>query len=194
MHDPYVVAFEIKRPWPDGRIGKRRYWPAMITVWHKEPGGHDWGTVCRRGGAWRWHVHHLRIQVRPLQHLRRWALTRCAWCGGRHRKGDPVNMSSQWDRSRGRWWRGETDLRHHDCDVIWRAHGRCLCDDPLLSDHGHGKCAFCGKYRAWGQGVSEADRLLATLPEGSRIPAALQPQLDAIWAEQRAEREAADDD
>lgn len=192
MHDPYVVAFEIKRPWPDGRIGSHRYWPAMVTVWHVEPGGHNSGAVCRRTGAWKWHVHHYRVQVRPLQHLRRWALTRCAWCGGGSRKGDRVNISSSWNGVRSPWWRGEKELRHHDCSTVWHAHRKCLCDDPLLDGDGFGQCAFCGKYRAWGQSVTEADRLLAALPGRGRIPAELQPQLDAIWAEHRAAQEAAD--
>lgn len=185
MHDPYVVAFEIKRPWPDsyetaGR--RRRYWPAMITVWHREPGGRNWGTVCKRNGHWRLHVHHYRIQVRPLQHFRRWALTRCAWCGDPSRKGDRTNIAGSWSRAHAHWWQGEPDLRHHDCDTVWRASRKCLCDDPVLPD-GYGKCGTCGKFRAWNSGVSEADRLLAALPAGSRIPLEMRPQLEAIWDE-----------
>jgi hypothetical protein len=42
MHDPMTVAFEIKRPWPQGTSitmrGKPwRYWPAWITIWHVDP-------------------------------------------------------------------------------------------------------------------------------------------------------------
>lgn len=183
MHDPLVVAFEIKRPWPDsyktaGR--RRRYWPTMITVWHREPGGHNWGTVCKRDGHWRLHVHHYRIQVRPLQKLRRWVLTRCEWCGGRSRKGDQVNFSSSWNGIRTRWWRGEGGLRHHDCSTVWLASRKCLCDHPALPE-GWGECGNCGKSRAFGTDVTEADRLLAALPAGSRIPLEMRPQLEAIW-------------
>jgi hypothetical protein len=185
MHDPYVVAFEIKRPWPRGRIGRRRYWPALITVWHREPGGRDSGTVCRRS-SWKRHVHHWRIQIRPLQHLRRWALTRCAWCGGKDRSGDRINISSSWDGTRTRWWRGEAGLRHYDCDRIWRAHGRCLCDVPALPPSEYGTCATCGGFRAFRTDVSEADRLLAALPNRSRLPAALRSRLEAIDAERGA--------
>jgi hypothetical protein len=184
MHDPLVVAFEIRRPWP--RIEKtttrrRRYWPSLITVWHREPGGHDSGTVCRWSGSWRWHVHHWRIQVHPLQQLRRWALTRCEWCGGRSRKDDRVNFSSSWDGVRTRWWRGERALRHHDCDTVWRASRKCLCDTPQLDHSSYGTCATCGKSRAYGADVTEADQLLAALPVRSRIPVELRPRLEAIW-------------
>lgn len=77
MHDPMVVAFEIRRPWPqsssgwansDKRFEWRRhgpwwkpgswspfmrafgrtwYWPSVVTVWHVEPDGRDSGTVCK---------------------------------------------------------------------------------------------------------------------------------------------------
>lgn len=185
MHDPLVVAFEIKRPWPDSyktKNGRRRYWPAMITVWHREPGGRDSGTVCKRNGHWRLHIHHWRIQVRPLQHLRRWALTRCEWCGGRSRNGDPINISSSWNGIHTRWWRSEAGLRHHDCNTVWLASRKCLCDNPALPE-GWGKCGTCGKFRAFGAEVTEADRLLAALPAGSRIPIEMRPRLAAIWDE-----------
>lgn len=184
MHDPLVVAFVIKRPWPDGYKAasqRCRYWPAMITVWHREPGGHDSGTICKWGGHWRWHIHHWKIQIQPLQHLRRWALTRCAWCGGKNRKGDPVNFGSSWDGVRTRWWRGEADLRHHDCDMVWRASRKCLCESPALPPSDYGTCFRCSKFRAWNADVSDADRLLASLPKGGRIPAEMRSRLDAIW-------------
>lgn len=56
MHDPYAVAFEIKRPWHD-RLTKEqkekkaqmerdgrsmfRYRPSWVTIWHRDKGGHD---------------------------------------------------------------------------------------------------------------------------------------------------------
>lgn len=71
MHDPLVVAFEIKRPWPDsyettGR--RRRYWPAMITVWHREPGGRNSGTVCKQNSR-KWHVLHIKWHVYEVRIL-----------------------------------------------------------------------------------------------------------------------------
>ncbi len=263
MHDPMVVAFEIRRPWPrrsksyDAKPGRPRwsfgrmkvepdspgdvaawarkrpvfpwwqprsyspfwvlagrgyYWPAVITVWHVEPGGHDSGEVCkhyerrqdsdgkwhgRLNRSWRWHVWHWHLQVIPLQALRRWALTRCAWCGGRSVKGVPVNCSNQWDGPRDRWWRGELDLYHSDCMSVEVAHRRCLCAEPqfTVDGHGvlrdHGKCLTCGKLRGWHSNPDDADRMLAALPIGSRIPAELRPELEAAWARRRAAKETA---
>lgn len=183
MHDPMVVAFDIRRPWPTPSGGGNRskrwsfrgsfwrvagrtlYWPSLITVWHVEPGDRDSGEVCKhyrrektpdgyrtvwmRG--WRWHVHHWRIQVHPLQNLRRWALTRCAWCHGRSTKSDPVNVSHQWDGPRGRWWQGEPGLFHSVCSGVYQAHRQCMCAEPLFSHHlGYGRCERCARFRAYG--------------------------------------------
>lgn len=144
MHDPDIVAFEIRRPWPsrahfhDAKKGEPRwkaryqwatwskpwrgwmafwtvagrgiYWPAIITVWHCEPNSADALTICT-DRHWQWHIHHWRIQVIPLQKLRRRLLTRCEACG---RKGSP-NVSNQWDRDPGHWWQGEHGLYHLGC-------------------------------------------------------------------------------
>jgi hypothetical protein len=187
MHDPLVVAFEIRRPWPQRRnpaLGYR-YFPAMVVIWHREPHGHDSGEVCERSTR-RLHVHHWRIQVPPLQALRRRLLTRCAWCGGRSVKGDCVNLSHQWDGPRGHWWQGEPGLFHHDCSPVERAHSLCFCPDPLLSQDGYGQCQMCGGFRAWRQEPDEADRLLAALPEGGRITPDLRPAVEAAWAARRS--------
>jgi len=77
MHDPMVVAFDIPRPWPRrSSHGGRRYWPALITVWHVEPGGHDAFEVCTHSSHWQWHVWHWKVQIRPLQQLKRSRSTR----------------------------------------------------------------------------------------------------------------------
>lgn len=229
MHDPDVVAFAVRRPWPRrdsfraptaGRrwkatfrspfwtvAGRGLYFPPIITVWHHEPGGRDSGQVCKHYArtqdpqtgkwsseikhGWRWHVHHWRIQIHPLQRLRRRVLTRCAWCSGRDHKRDYVNVSHQWDGPSGRWWRGEPALFHGDCSSVASAHRLCLCADPLLRYDGWGQCAVCGKYRSYGQVPDGADRLLAALPEGSRIPPEMRPRLETLWSERRARREAA---
>lgn len=139
MHDPLTVAFEIRRPWPRREswktkvaaeqgvrwqfggaftvvAGRGLYWPSLITVWHHDPSGYD-TTTCPiyPGNRWRFHVHHWRVQVHPVQQLRRRVLTRCEVCGGRSRKGATVNFSNQWDRPRGHWWQGETGLAHMEC-------------------------------------------------------------------------------
>ena len=125
------------RPWWDPsdwyshwRIaGREVYFPSLLTVWHVEPGGADSGDVCPQyvrwqdeGGkwhgkglnGWKWHVHHWRLQVHPLQYWRRRLLTRCEECG---RKGSP-NHSHQWDRERGPWWKGERGLYHPECSSL----------------------------------------------------------------------------
>lgn len=148
MHDPLVVAFEIRRPWPERAspspnpvrwplwspfwcvAGRGLYWPPLVTVWHHEPGGRDSGEVCRHivryrddhgewrvkiRHGWRAHVHHWRIQIHPLQVLRRRLLTRCAHCGGRSTKTNQVNVAAGWYTRETPWWCGEAELYHRDC-------------------------------------------------------------------------------
>lgn len=157
--------------------GRDYYFPSLITVWHREPGGRDGLTVCskrvqRRDGTWRrtrgWrcHIHHYKIQFRAYQQLRRRLLTRCAWCGGRSIKGDQVNFSHQWGGRRGRWWQGERGLYHHDCSSIKTAHATCVCTRPVLDRDIYGRCARCGQSRSFGM----TDKNLARARELSAIP------------------------
>lgn len=211
MHDPDVVAFTIRRPWPrrdsmprgtatprrwEFRLhhscgswcedkqhrknpfpwwrprswtpfwtlaGRRIYWPDMITVWHREPGGADSGDVCKHyrrwqnadgkwdskiTDGWRWHVWHWHIQVAPLQHLRRWALTRCEWCGGRSTKTHRVNFGTSWYPAKTHWWQSAVGVMHHGCHSASTL--GCHCDEPLLVDGPYGpaayrECTRCGR-------------------------------------------------
>ncbi|MDA8324273.1 MAG: hypothetical protein M0030_31280 [Actinomycetota bacterium] len=120
--------------------GRDFFWPPLVTIWHREPGGADSGTVCKHSRSvfdeparkwrhrpvrsWRWHVRHWRIQVHPAQHARRWLLTRCEGCGGRSRNARPVNVSLSWDQPPGRWWRGEAGLYHSECSRARLSNGR----------------------------------------------------------------------
>jgi len=164
--------------------GRDYYWPPVIVVWHREPRGRDGLSVCgrrvqrpdgtwRTSRGWRFHVHHWRLQFPPLQQLRRHLLTRCAWCGGRDRKGDPINVSHQWDRSRGHWWRGETGLFHSDCSSIHTAHRSCACEQPVLEHDDYGRCARCNRSRSFGTAPETLERMreLAAIPRGARTPA-----------------------
>jgi hypothetical protein len=173
MHDPLVVAFCIPRPWPPRRRG--RYRSPLVTVWHREPRGHDAFTVCRYDGWWKLHFWHWKLQIHALQESRRWLLTRCAWCGGPSRKGDPVNCARSWDGPRGRWWQGDPGLYHQDCSAIAAAHAACTCTDPVLDEGTYGLCARCGKRRAYGRtpGWVAHDRELAAIPAGRRCPSLL---------------------
>lgn len=207
MHDPMVLAFSIRRPWPRVRrphrknpprwqwrpgscfahvAGREWYFPDLINVWHVEPDGQDALRGPCKGTRWQWHIHHWHIQWCFLQDWRRRLLTRCEWCGGRSRKGDAVNHSLQWDGPKQPLWRGERGLFHGDCASVHMAHRLCLCADPLLNHGDYGQCAFCGKFRAWRKTPSDADRYLAALPVGSRIPAEDVPRLQAMWQEGRS--------
>ncbi len=163
------------------------YWPSVITVWHIEPGGADSGEICKHYrreqqpdgkwkttilNGWKFHVHHWRIQVSPLQSLRRWLLTRCEWCGGPSRKGSPVNVSHQWDAPRGHWWQGEPGVYHVECSSAVSAHRSCICDDPLLDGSGYGKCALCGLFREFGRKPEWDARIreLKQIPANTRPP------------------------
>lgn len=235
MHDPDVVAWEIRRPWPrlerqrggprwsllrrrrpapgsvpeaeaiaSGRdpfpwwkargwiwlpilAGFRVRFPALVTVWHREPGGRDSGDVCPHyvrwqlpGGewqhrmvhAWRWHVHHFRLQIHPWQRARRRLLTRCDWCAGRHSRRDPVNMAALSTRERAPWWRGERGLYHHDCAAVAHAHSACLCNRPVLQYGDWGRCRRCRGFRAFGVTMERLQRIriLAAVPAGERDP------------------------
>jgi hypothetical protein len=211
QHTAYCLAHD--PPHPEGafpwwkkssysrfwRIAGRDYfWPPLITVWHREPGGHDSGEVCPHTRRvfdekthkwqwvpvrrWRWHVWHWRIQVHPYQSARRRLLTRCAWCGGRSRKGDYVNVSHSWNGLQAHWWQGERGLYHLDCSSVEQAHRTCGCPVPsVASDQNFGNCRNCGKFRPYGFEPDEAHRLLNALPTGSRIPVELRPALERAW-------------
>lgn len=161
--------------------GRDYYWPSLITVWHREPGGRDGLTVCqkriprgdgtwRRTRGWRWHIHHYKLTFRPYQKWRRRLLTRCAWCGGRDRKGDSVNHSHSWNGPRARWWQGEKGLFHRDCSSIKSAHSTCTCTRPVLDHDTYGQCARCDRFRPFGFTDANLTRArdLQTIPRGGR--------------------------
>lgn len=161
--------------------GRDWYWPALVTIWHREPGGADALSVCQRryqdkngqwrySKGWRWHVRHWRVQVPPLQGARRRLLTRCAWCGGRDRKRDPVSTSFSWDGPKGRWWHGEPGLYHGDCSAVASAHRACSCSEPAPSHGTWGRCLRCDKPVPHGRTDEQLTRTrrLAQVPEGTR--------------------------
>lgn len=243
MHDPLVVAFEVRLPIPKRdshhdydpnsksplrtkkwRICKGPFWTiagkgwyfnkTIVRVWHREPGGRDSGEVCKQHYSlhtkhewapdgevgkpvyehfiiwtWKLHVHHWRLQFPMLQSLRRRLLTRCAWCGGPSRKGDPVNVSHQWDKESGKWWKGEQGLFHSDCSIVEHAHRMCLCpwEDRILDNGEYGHCQCCGKFYGYNSNPDWAHAVLADLPKGSRIPPELYKRLKAHWKKKNEE-------
>lgn len=145
MHDPMTVAFEIRYPWrkhkawprgvdkweqltPEQQRGRRPvlrsgYRESFITIWHVDPekGGGD--NSCdwhgsRTPGRWlhaRWHVWHWKIQVHPIQDLKRWLFSRCAVCGKRFPfRAAPISFGG-WGSRGPRWFRAEQCLRHDHC-------------------------------------------------------------------------------
>jgi hypothetical protein len=175
MHDPMVVAHKIRRPWPskssggmnrDKRwawqrhgpwwkpgswspfvraFGRSWYFPALVTVWHVEPGGRDSGEVCKHSHrwqdedgkwhakvvrGWRWHVWHWHLQIGPLQELRARLFDRCAECG---RKGRP-NASHQWDGPGIGWrkWRSRQGIYHMECSSLIHMRRTKDADEDML--------------------------------------------------------------
>ena len=77
-----------------------------------------YGWILRAEQRWwqhpRYHFWHWRIQIRPLQDLKRWLFSRCCVCGKRFTWGYcPVSRS--WDSDGPRWFRGEPNVYHHHC-------------------------------------------------------------------------------
>ncbi|MEE9382821.1 MAG: hypothetical protein V3V08_05345 [Nannocystaceae bacterium] len=73
---------------------------------------HDWRKRDRRWWQHpRWHIHHWKIQIHPLQEFKRWAFSRCSECGGRFAWGE-APLSSSWHSSGPRWFRSEKGIRH----------------------------------------------------------------------------------
>lgn len=68
--------------------------------------------------AWKWHVHHWRIQIHHVQRLQRFLLERCVECGRRYPWGY-APVSHQWDGPRTRWRDGVVHRSyHHECSSL----------------------------------------------------------------------------
>lgn len=78
-----------------------------------------YGWILRREQKWwqhpRWHVHHWRLQIQPLNDFKRWAFSRCCKCGRSFRFGASV-CTNNWNSTGPMWFRGEKDIYHDDCD------------------------------------------------------------------------------
>lgn len=80
-----------------------------------------YGWILRSEQKWwqhpRWHVHHWKLQVHPVQQLKRWAFSKCKKCGRRFPWGSSP-ITDNWNSTGPRWFRGETDIYHADCRNI----------------------------------------------------------------------------
>lgn len=62
----------------------------------------------------RWHIHHWRVQIHPLQALRRWLFSRCAHCERRFSWGYSPIAANNHDQKTP-WLGGEQGVFHHRC-------------------------------------------------------------------------------
>lgn len=111
MHDPKTVAFELRRPEVRSSklgMGGKRLWLSLVTVWHVEPGNRDTRPHPCGSTRWRWHVHHWRLQVVPLQRIVHW-FVRCDGCGRRMGRSPRFG---QWGGGK-RVWHMDCFLRQH---------------------------------------------------------------------------------
>lgn len=73
----------------------------------------------RRRSGWRipvrWHVWHWQVQIHPVQAFKRWAFSRCCWCGGRFSWEEQV-VGYSWHGTGPRWFRNEHRIAHMACD------------------------------------------------------------------------------
>lgn len=86
-----------------------------------------YGWIARTERRWwqhpKWHLHHWKIQIHPLQQLKRWLFSRCEKCGKRFAWGESP-VSSSWHGTGPRWFRSEEGVRHCRCNGVVAA-------DPL---------------------------------------------------------------
>lgn len=77
-----------------------------------------YGWILRNERPWwrhpRFHLHHMRIQIHPIQKFKRWAFSRCAACGKGFSWGySPTSYG--WGGDGPRWFKGERGTYHSDC-------------------------------------------------------------------------------
>ncbi len=110
--------------------------PKEDEYWRKESARNFFGSILgwilRDRRPWyrkpRWHVWHWKLQIHFLQKLKRWAFSRCCKCRKRFPWGySPV--SNQWHGDGPRWFRGERDVFHHDCNRP--SSNGCMAAEPV---------------------------------------------------------------
>lgn len=107
----------------DGIVGK------FGTPPHREERIHQmatciYGWILRADQKWwqhaRWHVHHWKLQIHPLENFKRWAFSRCCKCGKGFKWGQSVCTNS-WNGTGPLWFRSEKDIYHDDCNAPHRS-------------------------------------------------------------------------
>lgn len=72
--------------------------------------------LTRRRKWWqhpKFHIHHWRFQLHPMQRFNRWMFSRCAGCGGRFSWG--YAPMSGWGGEGPQFLKGEKGVYHHEC-------------------------------------------------------------------------------
>jgi hypothetical protein len=169
--------------------GRGLYWPTVITIWHREPHDHDAFEVCDRHGWWRWHVHHWRIQISPLQELHRRVFARCSWCGGRSTRRWPVNVSHQWDAPRRRLFRIDRSNFHAECSSVESARRQCTCTGQRIPPLDRWRCVRCQLHRTPDRNAAQtaAYLVLKSIPRGT-FDREIYDQALPLFEQGRAER------
>ncbi len=62
----------------------------------------------------KWHVHHWQIRIPMIAQLKRWLFTSCCRCGKRFKYGE-APTTNNWNSEGPRWFKGETDMYHSNC-------------------------------------------------------------------------------
>ncbi len=101
--------------------------PLYPSIEDPGPVGRPWVHLNEALRAWRhrpawrlhprWHVWHGRIQVIPIRSLKRWLFSRCDKCGKSFAWGE-APISGQWNGPGPRWFRGESNVHHAECDRL----------------------------------------------------------------------------
>lgn len=195
MHDPLVVAFQIRRPWPSrsrmhdtrpdgkGSAGGRRWaWRMRHTHWNGPAGG--CGEACRSSGR------------DPFPWWKPSSYSPFMTVAGRKRR--PVNVSHQWDGPRRRLFRIDRSCFHMDCSSVEHAHRCCTCHEPLPGRSGEigespFRCVRCTlHYDSRRVGLRrQATLLLKTIPPGQFHPDTYR-EADLLFKEARAAKERAE--
>lgn len=110
LYDGITRKFEVgcgEKYTKESRDARIRQMAGCIYAW-----------ILRANRPWyrhpRWHVHHWKIQVHPLQSFKRWAFSRCAECGKGFRWGEsPVSFG--WGGTGPLWFRSEKHIHHSNC-------------------------------------------------------------------------------
>lgn len=141
--DPLEIVGQINWPWPTNVEGRSVSTP-FITIWHVDPGVCDNDDSCYEGMrayysgrgevdgypgqldqmwwfnkalAWRLHFWHWRVQIHPLQNLKRWLSSRCDYCGEGFAWGEiPVTTHDDpYQNNQPGWLWSERDVFHSEC-------------------------------------------------------------------------------